>query len=143
MDLHTLTNVETIAIPKGKEDKVEGITITVVNTGGGVSFLEMLGDFAFATNRTHRIASGESKCSKECCPGGPEGREIEIRKAEKITFGRLLVKAENRLENERILTQQGVAYSTERTITTPSGQKSIIEEWEEKGRMLSDNDVPN
>ena len=41
-NLHTLASVKTITTLYGKSQKIKGVTIIVVNTGSGSSFMEFL-----------------------------------------------------------------------------------------------------
>ena len=84
-------------------------------------------------NRVHQIGSRRLECSKTACPGDgegrKEGRDASIELAKDIVIGRLLVKNEVRLENDRSTISHHAAFSTARQITSNTEQKSIIREW--------------
>jgi len=89
----------------------------------------------FASNRLHQLASGKIPCSEKSCPpeGEGEGKELSSQKAKDIAIGRLLIKQESRLAQERSFLTQNVAFTTARTLTSNAGQKTIQKEWMGKG----------
>ena len=124
--------MKSIVLSREKEEEVKGIAIVIVNTGGGMSFQEMLADMTFATNRLHQLGIGKVQCNAKSFPEEWEGGEISSQKANDIAIGRLLIKQENRLARDRSLMRQNAAFATARAYATNADQKPIQKEWEEK-----------
>ena len=56
-NLHTVNCVKSFVLQKGKAGKAKGITIVVINTGAGGSFLEFLGDLMYLSNRVRQLSA--------------------------------------------------------------------------------------
>lgn len=131
--LSALNNVKTITTLTDKEEGVKGVTVIIINTGGGGNFREFVCKVNNATNRLHQLMTGKDKCHEKTCPADPRGKEYGQGKAKDLTIGRLLVKTENRLAQERSQPNQNIAFATARSYTTNAEQKTIIKEWGEGG----------
>ena len=129
-NLHMATTVKSISILKDKEEVVRVMTVVIINTGGWSSFLEMLGDLTFATNRLHQLTQNKAVRRKTSRPEDLKGKDESDRKAKSLQTGRLLVKNEKNLAAERSIMNQHAAFATAMKITSNDAQKSIMRESE-------------
>jgi len=103
--------------------------MTAINAGGAGTFLEFLCDVNWATNRLHQLVKGNAKCHEEACPQNGGKKELSRILAEKIQYGRLLVRTDQSFPHERSLVTHNVAFTSERNLTTNSEQKVTVRSW--------------
>ena len=109
---------------------VKGVALVIINTGGAETFQEMICDVTFASNRMRQLKMGKIQRHKEACPKGKQ--EASRTLATRIQIGRLLVKQEQKMSQERIILTQNAAFTTARTLTANFEQKLILKDWKEK-----------
>ena len=79
-NLHMVKTAKSVATLKNKEGKTKGMATAIINTSGGASFLEILGDQMFATNRLHQMTQCKVVCHTASCPSDMEGKDETPRK---------------------------------------------------------------
>ena len=109
------------------------MNIAIANTGGWTSFLGIMSELMFATNRLRQMSQRNVVCRKTSRPSDPNGKEDSARKAKSLQIGRLLTKGEQTPPAEKSWASQRAAFTTSRQITTNEEPKSIMRDWKAGG----------
>lgn len=129
-NLYTASVARSITTITDENGNAKGITLVILNAGSAASFQEMICDITYATNRLQQLKQGKVQCHEEACPKDESQASREL--ATRIQIGRLLVKQEQKLSQERSKITQSAAFTTARNITTNYEQKLIMKEWKGK-----------
>ena len=108
---------------KNEKGEIKGVSLIIVNTGGEATFQEILCDISFAANRLHQLKTGEIECHKGSCPRSEETKQASRTLAADVQIGRLLIKQEIKLSQERSVLAQNAAYTTARNLTANNEQE--------------------
>ena len=93
----------------------------------------MVRDSSFAANRMHQLKMGKTLRRAEAYPKGDDNDNQASRTlASEVQIGRLLIKQETKLPQERSIAAQNAAFSTARNITSNHAQKIIMKDWKDK-----------
>ena len=132
-NLYATAVAKTISTLQNEKGEVKGVALVIINTGGAAAFQEMLCDISFAPNRLHRLKMGKILCHEEACPKGDDDDSQASRTlASEVQIGRLLIKQEMKLSQERSIITQNAAFSAARNITSNHEQKIIMKDWKGK-----------
>ena len=128
-NLHTIANFKSVGTIADVEGVIKGVQLAVLNTGGGNSMREFLGDVKNVTSRLRQMISDRINCRPTHAPKKEMGEKSQHKKARGLLYGGLLVKEENMLAQERSVLTQNVAFNAVRKYANNAEQKRILREW--------------
>jgi len=125
--------VKTITARTNKEERTKGMSMIIANTGAGGNFRDFTRNVTSVTNRVHQMLSRKIKCHEKTCPNDTKGKERGMEKAKELMIGRLLIKTETRMAQERSQLAKNIAFATSRNYMSNAEQNTIIKGWREHG----------